>query len=110
MFEKIVRVVKWINPPPPFLKLNTDESCINGVCGGGGVLRDNQGRVIMVFSLPLGQGTSNQAEAVALLFGLKWSIDNGFSSIIAEVDSPLLQNCITDVWTTPWRVKEIKNL
>jgi len=39
MAEKIVRVVKWIKPSSPVLKLSTDESCINGTCGGGGVLK-----------------------------------------------------------------------
>ncbi|WMV30274.1 hypothetical protein MTR67_023659 [Solanum verrucosum] len=114
MVEKIVRVVKWIKPSSPVLKLNTDRSCINATCGGGGVLRDYQGRVIMAFIFPLGHGTNNQAEVVTLLFGLKWCIVNGVSSIIVEVVSLLVLNCTIDVWEILWRiedtVKEIKNL
>ncbi|KAK4713482.1 hypothetical protein R3W88_019389 [Solanum pinnatisectum] len=74
-------MVKWICPPAPLLKLNTDGSCIEGNCGGG-------------------------AEASALLFGLKWCIDNGMNQIVAGTDSLLLQNTINGIWTTSWRIEE----
>ncbi|WMV19311.1 hypothetical protein MTR67_012696 [Solanum verrucosum] len=108
MVEKVVRVIKWIKPSPHVLKLNIDGSCVNGTYGGGGVLRalrDYQGIVVMAFSLSLGHGTNNQAEVVALLFGLKWCIVNGFSSIIDEVDSLSLQNYVIDVWAISWESK-----
>ncbi|KAK6780194.1 hypothetical protein RDI58_022378 [Solanum bulbocastanum] len=81
-------MVKWICPPAPLLKLNTDGSCIEGNYGGGGrVLRDSTGNVLMALSLPLGTTTSNQAEVSALLFGLKWCIENVMNQIVAETDS-----------------------
>ncbi|XP_075098808.1 uncharacterized protein LOC142175727 [Nicotiana tabacum] len=87
-------MVKWLKPPPVFMKLNSDGSCLDGNCGGGGIVRGSDGCLIMAYSLPLGQGTSNTAEASALLYGLKWCINNGFNSIIGETDSLILQNSV----------------
>lgn len=68
----------------------------------------------MAFILSLRQGTSNQAEASALLYRLKWCIQKGYNLVIGETDSLLLQNCIKNIWHTPWRiekvVKEIRSL
>jgi len=55
--------VKWLKPPRNFIKLNSDGSCVQGSCGGGGLIRDNQGNMMFAYSLGLGQGTSNMAEA-----------------------------------------------
>lgn len=72
LYETSFTMVKWIKPPMLFVKLNTDGSCNNGACGGlGGVVRDDMGRFIMAIILPLGQGTSNWAEAYSFLLGLK---------------------------------------
>uniref|UniRef100_M0ZK97 RNase H family protein n=1 Tax=Solanum tuberosum TaxID=4113 RepID=M0ZK97_SOLTU len=94
--------------------MNSDGSCVGNSCGGGGVIRDSLGRFIMAFILPLGQGTSNLAEASSFLFGLKWCVDNGHTFILGETDSLLLQNCINDSWKVPRRkheeVQEIKKL
>lgn len=36
---RVCRLVKWIKPHPPFVKVNSDGSGIDGVCGAGGVIR-----------------------------------------------------------------------
>lgn len=69
-------IAKWIKPPILFVKLKSDGSCIGGHCSGGGVIRDGLGRFIMAFSNPLGQGTSDWAEAWALMFGLTGALNN----------------------------------
>ncbi|XP_060195447.1 uncharacterized protein LOC132624733 [Lycium barbarum] len=99
-------VVTWLKPPLPSVKLNSDGSCINGKCGGGGVVRNWKGKLIMAYSISLGQGTSSEAEAGALLFGLDWCINNGFNSIVGETDSLLLQNSIRGTWEIPWKIKD----
>ncbi|XP_070001998.1 uncharacterized protein [Nicotiana sylvestris] len=68
------RVSRWIKPPLLFVKLNSDGSCKDGICGGGGIVRNSMGTLIMAYSIPLGAGTNNWAEAKAMLFGLKWCI------------------------------------
>lgn len=87
-------MVKWYKPPTPFVKLNTDGSCKDGICSGGGAVRDSMGKLIMAFSIPLGHGSSNWAEAMAFLFGLNWCIERGHNLVIAETGSLLIQNCI----------------
>ncbi|OIT37319.1 putative ribonuclease h protein [Nicotiana attenuata] len=112
--EVSIIAVKWIKPPILFVKLNSDGSCVNGECGARGVIRDCIGNFMMAFSKPLGQGTSNWAEACALLFGSNWCIQKGHNLIIGETDSLLLQNCVTGTWPSPWRiannVRQLKTL
>ncbi|XP_070036476.1 uncharacterized protein [Nicotiana tomentosiformis] len=98
--------LRRIKPPILFVKLNSDGSCRNGECGGGGLVRDSLCKFIMAYSISLGQCTSSWAEACAFLFGIKWCIEKRFNLIIGEINSMLLQNCISGSWTIPWRIKE----
>ncbi|KAG5627797.1 hypothetical protein H5410_013015 [Solanum commersonii] len=41
--QRTVTIVKWIRPPPQLVKLNSDGSCIQGICGSGGLIRNSQG-------------------------------------------------------------------
>lgn len=104
--EVSVILVKWIKHLILFLKLNNDGSCIDGICGAGGVVRDSRGRMLMAYILPLGLGTSNWAESCALLFGLKWCIQRGNRLIIGEIDSLILHNCISGNWSILWRIAD----
>ncbi|KAG5629073.1 hypothetical protein H5410_000790 [Solanum commersonii] len=38
--------VKWLKPSNSFVKINSDGSCKDGYCGGGGVIRDHRGHLI----------------------------------------------------------------
>lgn len=51
--EVSIIIVKWSRPPILFLKLNNDGSCIDGICGAGGVVRDSGGRMLMAYTPPL---------------------------------------------------------
>ena len=55
--------VKWGTPHVNTLKLNTDSSTLNNPpkIRGGGILRVHSGRLMYVFSIPLGEGTNNQS-------------------------------------------------
>ncbi|WMV39129.1 hypothetical protein MTR67_032514 [Solanum verrucosum] len=112
--DTIHTTVKWSRPSHHSMKLNMDGSCIGESSGRGGVVRDSNGNCIMAFILPLGNGTSNTAEAKAFLFGLKWCIANGHIFTTVETDSLLLLNSILNLWSTPWRmrktVEEIREL
>lgn len=104
-------MVKWIKPSISFVKINSDGSCKDGICGGVGMIRDWEGHLIFAYSLKLGVGTSNWAEATALLYGVNWCINNGYEFILAESDSKLLVECVNDLSSTPWRIqKEVKEL
>lgn len=68
---KISKVV-WSKPSNNIYKLNTDGNVLGnpGKIGGGGILRDSQGRMIYAFAVPLGTGTNNQVELQAAIQGL----------------------------------------
>ncbi|WMV08252.1 hypothetical protein MTR67_001637 [Solanum verrucosum] len=103
--------IKWTKLFPSFVKLNTDGSCRNDSCGGGGIVRDHEGKLIIDFSLVVGQGTSNWAEAVALLFRMSWCRNNGYKNVQAENDSKLLVDCVKKKSTPPWTIaNEVKRL
>ncbi|KAK4706257.1 hypothetical protein R3W88_034186 [Solanum pinnatisectum] len=86
-----VTIVRWQKPPDLWVKLNTDGSALSnpGKIGAGGMLRDHKGRMMLAFANPLGEGTNNQAEIEAAIFGLSWSLEIGCKNIILEVDSQL---------------------
>lgn len=71
MVHQVYKLVKWFKPPHLFYKLNSDDSCIESMCGASGVIRDSNGHLIFAFSVFLGPGTSNWAEGRAMLQGLK---------------------------------------
>ena len=58
-----VSMVKWITPTDQWIKVNTDVSALtnHSRLGVGGILRDKQGRVLMAFEIPHGEGTKNKA-------------------------------------------------
>ncbi|TMX03990.1 hypothetical protein EJD97_012461 [Solanum chilense] len=56
--QKEVIIVKWIRPHFDTLKLNSDGSCVNNICGGGGIVRDSIRKIIFAYSILLGPGTT----------------------------------------------------
>ncbi|XP_027169370.1 uncharacterized protein LOC113769087 [Coffea eugenioides] len=73
-------------------KLNTN-GCSRGNpgrAGGGGVLRDDEGKLLLAFSTFFGSCTSIQAEAQTLLFGVNLCISHRYVRVQAEVDSLVL--------------------
>nr|XP_027067665.1 uncharacterized protein LOC113693307 [Coffea arabica] len=90
-------LVKWVRPSHGGLKLNTD-GCSkgnSGESGGGGVLREASGRLVLAFSCNFGIASSMQAEAWALLFGVRLCLQQGFDSFDVELDS--LANQVADI-------------
>lgn len=59
------------------LKLNTD-GCSKenpGSAGGGVILRDDKGQLIMAYATFFGECANNVAESHAILIGLRWCIN-----------------------------------
>ncbi|WMV30206.1 hypothetical protein MTR67_023591 [Solanum verrucosum] len=101
-----VTAVQWIKPPEKWVKLNTDGSALNnpGSIGAGGVLRNHRGELLFAFSVPLGEGTNNQAEVEAALFGLNWCAQLNYNKVILEVDSQLLVDCLLNKKIISWSI------
>nr|XP_027102884.1 uncharacterized protein LOC113724156 [Coffea arabica] len=106
-------LVRWSRPSAGALKLNTD-GCSKGnpgASGGGGILRDGGGSLILAFSCYFGHATSLQAEVCALLFGVQLCIQRGFGRIEVELDSLVLVHILLGKATYPWSVyHEIQQL
>ena len=86
------------------LKLNTD-GCSRGNpgrAGGGGVLRDGEGKLLFTFSTFTGSCSSIQAEARALLFGVQLCIARGHVRVHVEVDSLVLIHIVQQIVQCPW--------
>ncbi|KAG2722809.1 hypothetical protein I3760_02G143800 [Carya illinoinensis] len=89
---KKVQVVRWFRPKQGWVKLNIDSSSLGnpGSAGAGGVIRDEDGKLLGAFSVFLGQGSNNYAEMRSLLEGIRRCHHLGFYRIEIESDSQLL--------------------
>ncbi|XP_015160977.1 uncharacterized protein [Solanum tuberosum] len=87
-----VVLIKWIKPPARWVKINTDGIALSnkGRIGAGGILRDQEGEMLLAFATTLGEGTNNQAEIGAAIFGMTWVLQLGYKKVFLEVDSQLL--------------------
>ncbi|MQM08799.1 hypothetical protein Taro_041657 [Colocasia esculenta] len=98
-------VIKWMHPPVGRLKLNVDDAfkSATGSAGGGGILRDHNGRCICVFAKNY-QGTISalDVEARALRDGLAMCCSKGFLDIMVETDSLMLTQSVTGQSQRPW--------
>ncbi|KAF5449942.1 hypothetical protein F2P56_030338 [Juglans regia] len=83
------KLIKWHKPPSGWFKLNTDGSSLGnpGASGIGGVIRNDQGRLMQAFASPIGPGTNNKVELLALLTGLRLCKSLHILNVIVEVDS-----------------------
>ncbi|GAV81935.1 RVT_3 domain-containing protein [Cephalotus follicularis] len=100
----------WIKLRVPHfgtLKLNTNGSCIDNACAGGGAVRDHTGMLVLAFSSSFGTGNSAEAEAKAMLLGLRLCSERGLSIYFMELDSLFIVNCFNDPWDPPWAIEYI---
>lgn len=100
--------VLWSKPNYGEYKLKVD-GCSNGnpgSAGGGGILRNHMGHMIMAFTAYFGHSSNNLAEARAIKIGLKWCIDHDFNVLTIESESLTVINMINKATTTTWSIKE----
>jgi len=60
--------------------------------------------MVLAFATPLGEGTNNQAEAEAAIFGMTWAFELGYRKLILEVDSQLLVDWIMHKANRHWSI------
>jgi len=86
----------WQPPLKNYLKLNIDGASKGNprLAGSGGVLRNEEGRIILIFHSHLGKATNNMAELMAMEQGLEILIKNRSSNVIIEADSEITINSV----------------
>ncbi|GMJ03941.1 hypothetical protein like AT4G29090 [Hibiscus trionum] len=109
---KRVRVGRcWQPPLRGVLKFNTDGSARGkpGPAGFGGVMRDEDSRILGLFSGPLGVMDSNEAEvrAIAFALGLIQEREWRKGCVIIESDSQVALSWVTQSTKHPWRLWEV---
>ena len=84
--------VRWSKPILGWFKLNTDGASLGnpGKAGGGGLIRDSEGRWVRGFSRSVGHATSVIAEFWALRDGLKLAAQLGIGCLEVELDAKII--------------------
>ncbi|XP_022858861.1 uncharacterized protein LOC111379670 [Olea europaea var. sylvestris] len=92
--NKISKFVRWIPPLPTWVKLNIDGCCIGnpGNCGGGRVIREENGELIYAFYTFYGHSNNTWAELKAFLEGIHICVERNFLNIVIESDPQVVVN------------------
>lgn len=115
MIAKPPKIIKWYCPNSGYA-LNVDGAAKGnpGHAGGGGCIRGSKGEVIFGFSYYYGVGTNMEAEARALLDGLRILVKSGLPVGVVYSDSKVLISMIQSSNHPPWRTyrwwEEIKDI
>ncbi|XP_042035116.1 uncharacterized protein LOC121781444 [Salvia splendens] len=69
----LAMMIKWEPPDQPWIKLNTDGSYFerSGKAGGGGIIQNHSGTLILAYALTLEAQSPLEAELLAIQHGLK---------------------------------------
>ncbi|XP_028555986.1 uncharacterized protein LOC114580995 [Dendrobium catenatum] len=91
-----VRIINWVKPNFPFVKLNTDASVGINCVGIGGIIRDHFRNPLDLFYGPLAVCSVMSAELLSLSYGLERCLNLGFHHVYIEVDATSIINAISE--------------
>ncbi|KAJ4717566.1 Ribonuclease H-like domain containing protein [Melia azedarach] len=107
---------KWKPPMDPWYKLNVDAAIDKegGIAGLGCIVRNSDGAVMASATIKkLVSGDVEQAEALAILEGVKIACDSGLQPLIVESDAINVVNLINGKLSSKgeiiWIISEIQN-
>ncbi|GMJ07609.1 hypothetical protein like AT5G65005 [Hibiscus trionum] len=93
------------------LKFNVDGAARGkpGPAGFGGMMRDGESQILGLFSGPLGEMDSNEAEIRAIAFALSLVVDRSWRHhcVIIESDSQVALSWATRSAKRPWRLWDV---
>ena len=98
---------RWRPPTITQYKLNFDGATKGGIGATGGVLRDMNGEVLLVYARKVGNGSNNEAEAMALLWGLQLSRERQIMELTIEGDSKLVIDLVKGEARSGWKIRNI---
>ncbi|PKU68408.1 Putative ribonuclease H protein [Dendrobium catenatum] len=93
---KLDRIVRWLKPILPYVKVNTDGSVGVNSAGMGGIIHNHIGNPIAAFSGPLNSCSILTAELLGLSHGLDICLRLGLHHVNIEIDSKLVIHVIYD--------------
>ncbi|XP_028555738.1 uncharacterized protein LOC114580936 [Dendrobium catenatum] len=109
--NSVDKIVKWIKPKPPYVKLNLEGSVGPNCSGAGGIIMDQLGCILAAYAGQCSNVIST--ELMALHYGLNICIKMGITFVWIEVDAMLLIQIINNVvHGSPqnfYLIKKIKN-
>ncbi|GLJ34459.1 hypothetical protein SUGI_0692980 [Cryptomeria japonica] len=99
----------WLPPDVGWIKCNFDDFSKGNlrISKAGGLISDHKGFLVVGYGLGLSTTTNNKAKAWAAWIGLQCLSDITRRNVILEGDSKLLVNCLNNVTSPPWEIKEI---
>ncbi|XP_059070960.1 uncharacterized protein LOC131862049 [Cryptomeria japonica] len=97
----------WEPPMDGCIKLKFDGATKgnSGVTGYGCIVRKATGDIMGSVSGNMGIASNNEVEAMALARGLRFCVDNGFTSMEVEGDSQIIINAIKNNLTPNWKLR-----
>ena len=100
--NKVVCTVSWGKPPSGWCKLNTDEAFLGNPSkvGGGGIIRDSEGRWVKGFARSIGFTTSIIAKFWALRDGLLLANQIGVQNLVIELDAKVVMELVQSETTS----------
>ncbi|KAL3520125.1 hypothetical protein ACH5RR_018274 [Cinchona calisaya] len=103
--------VRWHPSTAGFFKIYCDgaSKANPSLAASGGIIKNNKGSPIAAFSNHYGTCTNMQAEALAILDGVKLCTRFNISSFQIELDSKTLVDVMNNITTAPWKVDGIKD-
>ena len=88
--------MRWISPPVQWVKLNSDGSSMGnpGRVGGGGIIRNVEGKWIKGYARAIGNTNSVAVELWALRDGIQLCLELNLRAVIIELDAMLVVNLL----------------
>ena len=99
-------MVTWNQSPDQKIKTNTDGSALTNPAKiwASGILRNKEGKLVVAFTTPLGEGTNNIDEIEDAIFCLIWALELGYRIILLEHDSQLVVHWILQKASPKWSI------
>ena len=95
---RVPKLVRWTKLDSGWVKLNTDGSSLGNpsIAGGGGLIRDDNGRWIVGFSCKIGVTTCFLAEMWALRDGLSLCVSRNYQAVEVEIDAKAIVDALNN--------------
>ncbi|CAI9784776.1 unnamed protein product [Fraxinus pennsylvanica] len=77
-----------------------------GICGAGGIIRNEKSDIIIAFVEDLGEGTNNGAELLALLYGKRHAKRMGINQLEEGLDSLIVVNWLRSKVCGIWYLED----